>query len=70
VNILAGLSSPSVRELQALGVARVSLGSGPMRAALGTLRRIAEELKNSGTYGLLADAPTHVEMNRLLGTSD
>ena len=70
VNILAGLSSPSVRELQALGVARVSLGSGPMRAALGTLRRIAEELKNSGTYGLLADAPTHGEMNRLLETRD
>jgi hypothetical protein len=41
-----------------------------MRAALGTLRRIAEELKNSGTYGLLADAPTHGEMNRLLETRD
>jgi 2-methylisocitrate lyase-like PEP mutase family enzyme len=32
VNILAGPGSPSVRELQAIGVARVSLGSGPMRA--------------------------------------
>jgi len=66
VNILAGPGSPSVRELQALGVARVSLGSGPMRAALGVLRRIAEELKTSGTYELLADAPTHSEMNQLL----
>ena len=66
VNILAGPGSPSVRELQALGVARVSLGSGPMRAALGTLRRIAEELKTSGTYERLADAPSHAEMNQLL----
>lgn len=66
VNILAGPGSPSVRELQALGVARVSLGSGPMRAALGTLRRIAQELKTSGTYELLADAPTHAEMNQML----
>jgi 2-methylisocitrate lyase-like PEP mutase family enzyme len=68
VNILAGPGSPSVQELQALGVARVSLGSGPMRAALGTLRRIAEELKTSGTYELLADAPTYSDMNQLLKT--
>ena len=70
VNILAGPTSPSVRELQAVGVARVSLGSGPMRAALGTLRRIAEELKTSGTYGLLADAPAYSEVNQLLKTRD
>jgi 2-methylisocitrate lyase-like PEP mutase family enzyme len=68
VNILAGPGSPSVRELQALGVARVSLGSGPMRAALGTLRRIVEELKTNGTYESLAPAPTHSEMNQLLRT--
>jgi len=70
VNILAGPGSPSVRELQALGVARVSLGSGPMRAALGTLRRIAEELKTTGTYESLAQAPTHSEMNQLLRTEN
>ena len=70
VNILAGPGSPSVRELQAVGVARVSLGSGPMRAALGTLRRIAQELKTSGTYESMADAPTHAEMNQLLQHRD
>ena len=70
VNILAGPGSPSVRELQALGVARVSLGSGPMRTALGTLRRIAQELKTRGTYELMADAPTHAEMNQLLARKD
>jgi len=69
VNILAGPGSPSVRELQALGVARVSLGSGPMRATLGTLRRIAAEMKTSGTYELLADTPAHSEVNQLLETA-
>jgi 2-methylisocitrate lyase-like PEP mutase family enzyme len=66
LNILAGPGSPSLAELHALGVARVSLGSGPMRAAMGTLRSIAHELKTSGTYELLQDAPTHAEMNQLM----
>ena len=66
VNILAGPGSPSVPELYKLGVARVSLGSAPMRATLGHLRRITEELKNTGTYSRLEDAPSHSEMNRML----
>src|SRR5438105_664942 len=63
VNILAGPASLSVAELERLGVARVSLGSGPMRATLGMLRRMAEELKNIGTYGALEGAPSHGEVN-------
>jgi len=66
VNILAGPGSPSVQDLQAMGVARVSLGSGPMRATLGCLRRVAKELKTSGTYESLAEAPPHAEINKLL----
>jgi 2-methylisocitrate lyase-like PEP mutase family enzyme len=66
LNILAGPGSPSVAELRALGVARVSLGSGPMRAAMGTLRSIVQELKTSGTYERLKDAPTHADMNQLM----
>jgi 2-methylisocitrate lyase-like PEP mutase family enzyme len=65
VNILAGPGSPSLPELQKLGVARVSLGSGPMRATLGLLRRMAEELKTSGTYTALDGAPAGVDLNRL-----
>ncbi len=67
VNILAGPGSPSIPELRKLGVARVSLGSSPMRASLGVLRRIADELKNTGTYQTLEGAPSHAEMNRLMG---
>ena len=66
VNILAGPGSPSVKELHKLGVARVSLGSGPMRATLGLLRRLGYEIKTQGTYDALQDAPSHAEVNRLL----
>lgn len=67
VNILAGPGSPSVQELEELGVARVSFGSAPMRATLGLLRRMAEELNRSGTYRALEGAPTHAELNNMLG---
>jgi 2-methylisocitrate lyase-like PEP mutase family enzyme len=67
MNILAGPSSPSIPELEKLGVARVSLGSAPMRATLGLLRRMAEELKGSGTYRTMEAAPSHADVNRMMG---
>ena len=66
LNILAGPGTPPVPELQKLGVARVSLGSGPMRATLGLLRRIAEELKGTGTYKSLEDAISFADINRMM----
>jgi 2-methylisocitrate lyase-like PEP mutase family enzyme len=66
VNILAGPGSPSVPELEQLGVARVSLGSGPMRATLGLVRRMAEELKSTGTYRSLEGAPSHADVNHMM----
>ena len=67
VNILGMPGSPSVPELVKLGVKRISLGSGPMRSSLGFLRRLAEEVKTSGTYKLMEGAPSHAEMNKLIG---
>ena len=69
LNILAGPGSLPVPELEKLGVARVSLGSSPMRATLGLVRRMAEELKSTGTYGSLEGAPSHADVNRMLGDS-
>jgi 2-methylisocitrate lyase-like PEP mutase family enzyme len=66
LNILAGPGSPSIPELQQLGVARVSLGSSPMRATLGLLGRMAGELKTSGTYRSLENAPSHDDVNRMM----
>ena len=48
INILAMPGSPPISQLKDAGVRRISLGSGPMRAALGLLRRLAVELKYSG----------------------
>jgi 2-methylisocitrate lyase-like PEP mutase family enzyme len=67
LNILGGPGTQSIAELKALGVARVSVGSGPMRATLGLLRRIAEELKTAGTYGELDGAVPYAEVNKMLG---
>lgn len=66
VNILALPGSPSVAELAALGVRRISLGSGPMRATMGLLRKLAEEVKTNGSYKAMEGAPSHSEMNSLM----
>jgi 2-methylisocitrate lyase-like PEP mutase family enzyme len=68
INILAGPGSPTVTELRKLGVARISLGSSPMRATLGLLRNLAKELKSSGTYSSMEAAPPHSEINELMKT--
>jgi len=70
VNILAGPGSPPVATLARLGVARVSLGSGPMRATLGLLGRIARELLESGTCAAIQDEGIpYAEANRLFTRS-
>ncbi len=67
INILAGPGSPSTRELQGLGVARVSMGSKPMLAGLGLLRRLVREVTEKGTYSALEGLVTHSEMQKMLG---
>jgi 2-methylisocitrate lyase-like PEP mutase family enzyme len=64
VNILATAGAPSIQELKDLGVKRISMGSGPMRATMGLLRRIAEEAQTSKTYkAMLEGAVPYPEMN-------
>jgi len=64
INILAnpgigaGILPPSVRELQDLGVARLSLGSSVMKATLALIKKIAVELSEKGTYNILLDTLT------------
>jgi 2-methylisocitrate lyase-like PEP mutase family enzyme len=68
INILAGPGVPSIPELAKLGVKRVSYGSGPHRAAMGLLRRIASEAKTSGTFQALTEgAVPYEEINGLMG---
>ena len=66
VNILTVPGCPPIAELEALGVRRVSEGSGPMRASMAVARRIAAELLATGTYKAFhEDAIPYAEANRL-----
>jgi 2-methylisocitrate lyase-like PEP mutase family enzyme len=53
LNILGTPTAPTLKELAALGVRRVTFGSAPMRATLGLVRRMAREWREKGTYGTL-----------------
>jgi 2-methylisocitrate lyase-like PEP mutase family enzyme len=67
LNILVGPGFPTIPELEKLGVARVSVGSAAMRATLGLVKRIAEELKSSGTYTTLEGGIAYADVNKMLG---
>ncbi len=67
LNILLTAGSPTLSELEQMGVARASAGSAVMRATLGLTRRIAKELMESGTYdSLLGGAVPFAEMTEIL----
>ena len=66
ISILAGPQSPSVSELQDLGVARVSYGSGFLKAAITGARRLAQEILEKGTVTALKEAMQTPEINALV----
>src|ERR687888_1977530 len=65
VNVLASAPGFSVRQLEDLGVRRVSVGGALARAAYGALLRAAREMAVEGTFSALGDAPPHAELNGL-----
>jgi 2-methylisocitrate lyase-like PEP mutase family enzyme len=66
LNILATVGTPPAAELQRLGVARVSVGSGPMRATLGFLSRMARQLHDEGAFTLMTEGTIpYADVNRL-----
>jgi 2-methylisocitrate lyase-like PEP mutase family enzyme len=50
LNVLAGPKTPTVAELQGLGVARVSVGSWPMRRTMGLLRDLARFWRRAASF--------------------
>ena len=68
VNVLAVAGGPPIAELARLGVARVSMGSGPVRATLTLLRRLAEEISKSGTYSALDGIVSHASVSELMAS--
>jgi 2-methylisocitrate lyase-like PEP mutase family enzyme len=68
LNILTTPGCPSLAELDEMGVARASAGSGVMRAALGAVQRIAKDWIAFGTYdSLFQGAVSYVDVNRMMG---
>jgi len=66
LNILATAGTPPLAELQTLGVARVSVGSGPMRATLGLVSRMARQFREEGIFSLMTEgAIAYADVNRL-----
>ena len=65
LNVIGGPGVPSVGELRALGVARVSVGPGLVRSVMAHIRRAANELLGPGTYDALRDQVPSPEANAL-----
>jgi len=67
LNVLGTPDSPPVAELERLGVRRISIGGGLARAAYGRARRVAIEVKETGTFQSLGEGTiSYAEMQRLL----
>ncbi|MXR42589.1 isocitrate lyase/phosphoenolpyruvate mutase family protein [Halobaculum sp. WSA2] len=69
LNVLGGPGAPPVDALASAGVARVSVGSGPMRATLGLLGEVAAELREEGTYESMAGGIPYDDLEALLETA-
>ena len=68
LNILLQPGGATLPELQRLGVARASIGSGAARVALGAAKRMCQGLLAHGDHTkLLEGAVSWDEVNRLLG---
>lgn len=67
LNILANPACPPMAELEKIGVARVSAGSGIIRAAMGLVRRIGTEMLESRSCEMMfAGTIPHAELNRMM----
>ena len=68
VNIIMGIPGQTLtlKELEDLGVKRVSVGSSMVRAAYGAFLRAAKEVKESGTFTYSKDAVPSPEINGML----
>ncbi len=66
LNLLVTAASPPLAELKRLGIARVTFGSGPMRAAMRLLQGLAREALQGGTWSTLQGMVSHAEMNNLM----
>lgn len=67
LNVLAGATTPPVARLRELGIARLSVGSGPFRALITRARDLASELLDDGLYTSIENSLPYSEMTAVLG---
>ncbi len=66
INVMVRRGLPPLAELERLGVRRVSFGPSASYAALGFLKRVAGEIRSSGSFdGLIEGAISFDELNAL-----
>jgi len=70
VNVLAGIKGLnfSLRELEAAGVRRISLGGAIARAALGTVIAAGREMKERGTFSFVDTAAPTAEVTSFMSS--
>ncbi|HKV52665.1 MAG TPA: isocitrate lyase/phosphoenolpyruvate mutase family protein [Gemmatimonadaceae bacterium] len=67
LNVLATPASPTIAELTRLRVARVSLGGGVFRTALGLTKKRLDDLRQQGRFDAMVDgAITHADAQRMM----
>jgi 2-methylisocitrate lyase-like PEP mutase family enzyme len=65
INVMAGPGGPTIAELGAVGVRRVTVGTGIAQAAYAVARQTAQELLGTGTYAALEPTVSYPELNAL-----
>lgn len=66
LNIMGSTGAPSVGELDALGVRRITVGAVMARAAYGALEAAATELRDAGTFGFAENIASHAALNAFM----
>jgi len=67
LNILANPTLPPIAVLEKIGVARVSAGSGIMRAAMGAVQRVGKEmLEKRSLESMFVGATPYADLNRMM----
>lgn len=65
VNVLVSAPVFTVRELEDLGVRRISVGGALARVAFGAFMRAAREMAGQGTFGALGEAVPLAKLDAL-----
>lgn len=65
INIVGRAGTPPLRQLEAAGVARVSVASGPALSVMSLIQRIATELRSKGAFDILRADLKRVDAQQL-----